>query len=81
MQSMIPTHRQMVANMLSTMNDEMRRMNMPANAQWTATVDSLRQDLIRMPEMSAAELVTIMPAHRARMMRLMQMHRTMTGKG
>ncbi|MGH7714154.1 MAG: hypothetical protein ACREOG_22935 [Gemmatimonadaceae bacterium] len=81
MQSMLAMHRQMAANMISTMNDEMRRMNMSANASWTATADSVRQDLIRMPEMSASELAAFMPAHRARMMRIMQMHRSMMGKG
>ena len=79
-QEMLPMHRQMAANMLSQMSSEMRSMNMAANAAWTATADSLRQDLIRMPEMSAQELKAMMPAHHGRMMRLMQMHRDMSGK-
>ena len=76
---MLPAHRQMVANMLSRMNQEMRSMNMAADRGWTATVDSLRQDLVRMPEMSSTELREMMPAHHARMTRLMQMHRDMMG--
>lgn len=80
MKEMLPMHRQMVANMLSQMSSEMRSMNMAANAAWTATADSLRQDLTRMPEMSGQELKAMMPAHHARMMRLMQMHRDMMGK-
>ena len=80
MKEMLPMHRQMVANMLSRMNSEMRNMNMPADAQWNATVDSLRQDLVRMPEMGTRELEAMMSAHHARMMRLMQMHRDMMGR-
>jgi hypothetical protein len=77
MQAMLPMHRQMVANMLAQMNREMRDMGMSADAQWNATVDSLRSDLTRMPEMSSEELQALMPAHQDRMMRLMAMHRTM----
>lgn len=78
--AMLPMHRQMVANMLSRMNSEMRSMNMPADQAWSATVDSLRQDLVRMPGMSGSELKAIMPAHHARLTRLMQMHRDMMGR-
>ena len=74
MKAMLPMHRQMAANMLAQMNTQMRTMNMPANAAWTATIDSVRQDLVRLPEQSAQQLKDAMPAHHARMMRLMQMH-------
>ena len=77
MQAMLPMHRQMVANMLSRMNGEMRQMNMAGDAAWTATADSLRQDLVRMPELSGQELRDLMPAHHTRMTRLMQMHERM----
>ena len=75
--AMMPMHRQMAANMLAQMNREMRDMGMTADAAWNATVDSLRHDLTGMPEMNAGELQAMMPRHRARMMRLMEMHRTM----
>lgn len=77
MKEMLPMHRQMAANMLSQMNSEMRSMNMAANTTWTATVDSVRQDLIRLPEMSSQELSAAMPGHHARLKRLMEMHRDM----
>lgn len=80
MKAMLPMHRQMVANMLSRMNADMRSMNMTANQAWNETADSLRADLVRMPEMSAQELKTMMPDHRARMTRLMQMHRDMMAR-
>jgi hypothetical protein len=54
----------------------MKRMNMSGDPAWNATVDSLRQDLKHMPEMSGQELKRLMPAHHARLMRLMDMHPT-----
>ena len=79
LKAMLPMHRQMAANMIAQMNREMRDMNMAADAGWTATVDSLRQDLVRMPEMAGAELQSFMPAHQARLERLVQTHRAMMG--
>jgi D-mannonate dehydratase len=80
LKAMLPMHRQMAANMIAQMNREMRDMNMTADAGWTATVDSLRQDLVRMPEMDAEELGSYMPAHQGRLNRLMEMHGEMMRK-
>jgi hypothetical protein len=79
MKAMVPAHRQMVANMLSQLNAEMRKTNMAGDAKWTALTDSVRQDLKRMPDMSGAELQSFMPKHGARVMRLMDMHHSMMG--
>lgn len=76
----VPMHRRMTATLISRMNREMREMGMTADAEWTATVDSLRRDLTAMPEMTAAELEEAMPGHRARVERLMEMHRDMTSR-
>ena len=65
----LPAHRQLVANMIAEMNREMRDMRMQADAPWTATVDSLRQDLTRMPDLGGGELAAVMPAHRVRVER------------
>lgn len=78
MKAMMPAHRQMVANALGEMTAEMRKMNMSGDAVWTATVDSVRQDLARMPELNGKEMTAAMPAHHARMMRLMAMHQAMS---
>jgi hypothetical protein len=80
MAATFPTHRQMVANMLSQMAAEMRSMNTPADAAWTATIDSVRQDLIRLPVMTKAELKQAMPAHLARVSRVMQIQKDMMAK-
>lgn len=77
MMAMMPEHRQMVGNMLSQTNREMQDMNMPGDTAWNATVDSLRDDLTRMPEMSPEELQQFMPGHEERVMRLMKMHQEM----
>lgn len=74
---MMDMHRQMTANMIARFNREMSRMSMPGDAGWSATVDSLRQDLARMPELGPAEMQLMMPGHHARVMRLMAMHRSM----
>lgn len=80
MAAMLPMHRQMAANMLSRMSAEMRSMNMPADPAWTATTDSIRQDLARLPELSKEQLKQALPAHHARLMKLMQMHKDMMAK-
>ena len=80
MAAMLPIHRQMVGNMLAQMSSDMRSMNMPADAAWTALTDSVRQDLIRLPDMSKTELKQTLTAHLARVTRLMQMHKDMMAK-
>lgn len=76
-QSNLSRHRQMVANMVSQMNREMREMNMPADEEWSSVVEGVREDLRRLPEMTAAELEAVLPEHRARVLRLLDMHREM----
>jgi len=73
----MPAHRQMVANMLAQMNREMAAMNMGADANWSATVDSVRNDLTTMRTMSAAGIAALIPAHVSRVRRLMAMHASM----
>ena len=77
LKAILPTHRQMVANMMATMNTEMREMHMPGDAAWQATVDSLRSDLIHLPTMNTAEIQAFMSAHAQRVTHLMQMHHDM----
>ena len=77
MNAMMPMHRQMAANMLAQMSREMQSMNTTGDSSWTATADSVRADLTRMPEMTPAELQAMMPGHHSRMMRLMDAHQAM----
>jgi hypothetical protein len=75
----LPWCRHTVANMLSQMSSEMRSMHMASDARWSATIDSIRHDLVHLPETKGAELKRMMPAHDARVIRLMDMHREMMG--
>ena len=77
MQAMLPVHRQRVGNMLAQMGADMRSMNMPGDASWNALVDSVRADVIRMPELSGAELQASMPDHLGRVTRLLEAHGAM----
>ena len=77
---MVPQHRQMLGNMMAQMDREMQAMNMGADSQWSALADSLRNDLTRMPQMSAAEMEQFMAGHRGRVARLMEKHRSMMGR-
>lgn len=75
--AMLPMHRQMVGNMLAKMNREMNEMKMSGDAAWDATVDSLRSDLTRMPQMNGAQLHEFMPQHQERVSRIINMHGAM----
>lgn len=78
---MLPEHQQLVATMLTQMTDEMRARNVPADARETALVDSVRQDVARLPELNTSQLAAVMPAHRQRLLRLIARYRTMMGSG
>jgi hypothetical protein len=77
MKAMLPMHRQMVANLVAQVDREMRDMNMTGDAAWNAMLDSLRQDLRVMPELSAQALRDMIPAHSSRVTRVIEMHRSM----
>src|SRR5437588_4499268 len=74
LRAMLPIHRQMMGNMIAQMNSDMRGMKMMADARWMALMDSVRQDLVRMPDMNAQQLKSFMPAHRRRVVLLLQLH-------
>ena len=80
MAAMIPMHRQMVGDMLAQMTSESQAMNLPPNAAWNALADSVRQDLVRLPEMSKNEVKQAMPADCARVTRLIRMHQGMMAR-
>ena len=66
---MIPQHQQMVATLLTELS-----ASAPNNPGFTATADSIRQDLSRMSNMPANELDQLMDPHAERINRLMQMY-------
>lgn len=77
LRSMMPMHREMLGNMLSRFDRDMRQMSMSPDASWNALADSLRQDNARLADMSGTQLSTFMLQHRARVTRMIALHRTM----
>lgn len=77
LKAMLPQHRQMAGNTIAKFNQDMASMNMKPDTSWNALVDSLRYDLTSMPNKSSNDLKSMMPAHMARMQRLVQMHKGM----
>lgn len=80
MKAMLPMHRQMLGSMLAQFDRDMSGMNMGSDNSWKALTDSVRQDNTRLANLSASELRTFMPAHHARVTKLIDMHHSMMGK-
>ena len=77
LKALLPGHRRAAANMIASFNREMRDMNMAPDAAWSSVTDSLRTDLRTLPDLPGSELQARIPAHEARLKRLIQMHQTM----
>ena len=77
--AMIPAHRQMAVHFLDEMDHEVRDRTPAPDSGWVATLYSARADLETFGSGSAAELKARMDAHGARMLRLAEMHRRITG--
>jgi hypothetical protein len=73
----VPGHRAAAAALLSEMNREMAAMQMQGDSRWSAIADSVRQDLIMLPETKGGALSALVAAHKTRMLRMMQMHEDM----
>ena len=68
----LQSHRQLVTAMLVNMSSHMERMGIAPSPAFTITADSVRGDLDRFDTMSADEVRRAMPAHEARLSRLLQ---------
>lgn len=82
--AMLPLHRQMFSGMMGHMEGmggHMRGMPMMhGDTAWTALMDSLHQDMLRLSDVSAMsdeEVERWMAAHRARAMRMLEMYPAM----
>jgi hypothetical protein len=76
----LPAHSQVASDMLSMMSADVQAMHVSPNTSWSATTDSIRQDLSHMTGLTGAQMKAAMPAYHARMTRLMDMHRQMMAK-
>jgi hypothetical protein len=73
---MVPAHRQRLEALISQMDAD---VGARATDAWTATRDSLRQDLSRMQGLGAAQLQSMMDGHARRVRRAMEMHGEIAG--
>jgi hypothetical protein len=69
-ESLVPRHVQLVTHTLVLLELNRRKAGAPADPAWTATADSVRADLKAMPTLSPAALTAMLPAHVARVQRL-----------
>ena len=71
-------HREMVDAMLPQMTREMMQMKLPANPRWHVLMDSVHHDLDDMRGVTGVALDSAVAAHRARLIRLMDLHDSVT---
>ncbi len=80
LEAAFPANRQAAGEMLSRMGADVQGMHMSPSASWSATTDSIRQDLSHMAGLTGAQMKAAMPAYHGRMTRLMDMHRQMMAR-
>jgi hypothetical protein len=69
-ESLVPRHVQLVTHTLVLLELTREKAGTPADPAWTATADSVKADLKAMPTLSPAALTALLPAHVARIQRL-----------
>ena len=77
MSQMMARHERMMSQMMDQMGGEMRHMKMPESKQWSALIDSVKQDLTELPGLKGQALSARMRMHAERVQRLMKAHEQM----
>lgn len=67
---MLPAHEELVSEFLTRNDAKMRAMHVKIDPDWLSIIDSVRNDLARMPNMSSAQLHAFFPEHARRVMRI-----------
>ncbi|HEY7894030.1 MAG TPA: hypothetical protein VIC24_03950 [Gemmatimonadaceae bacterium] len=67
---MLPAHETLVSEFLSRNDAKMRAMHVKIDPDWLTVIDSVRNDLARMPNMSSTQLHAFFPEHARRVMRI-----------
>lgn len=67
---MLPAHEELVSEFLTRNDAKMRAMHVKIDPDWLSVIDSVRNDLARMPNMSSAQLHAFFPEHARRVMRI-----------
>ena len=68
---MLPAHEQLVSDFLTRNDAKMRAMHVKIDPDWLTIIDSVRNDLARMPNMSSEQLHAFFPEHARRVMRIL----------
>ena len=63
-------HISAVNGMLSRFEDKVRAMHVTMDPDWVAVIDSVKNDVARMPDMPAEQLHDFLPEHNQRVMRI-----------
>lgn len=69
-ESLVPRHVQLVTHTLVLLQINRQKAGIADDPSWTATTDSVRADLRSMPSLSPTALTALLPAHVARVQRL-----------
>ena len=77
MSGMMATHERMMSQMMDQMGSEMRQMKMSETPEWSALMDSVKQDLAELSSLKGKALSARMRAHADRVQRLMRAHEQM----
>ena len=72
-QAQLPEHVSAATRLVNRLDDDMLHMNKADVPEWRTLVDSLRRDLIRLPQLTTSDLPSYMTQHRARLTRLMEL--------
>jgi len=67
---MLPAHEALLSEFLTRNDAKMRAMHEQIDPDWLTVIDSVRNDLARMPNMSSAQLHAFFPEHARRVMRI-----------
>lgn len=67
---MLPAHEELVSEFLTRNDAKMRAMHVKIDPDWLTVIDSVRNDLARMPNMSSTQLHAFFPEHARRVMRI-----------
>lgn len=67
---MLSAHEELVSEFLTRNDAKMRAMHVKIDPDWLAIIDSVRDDLARMPNMSSKQLHAFFPEHARRVMRI-----------
>ena len=67
---MLSAHEELVSEFLTRNDAKMRAMHVKIDPDWLTVIDSVRNDLARMPNMSSTQLHAFFPEHARRVMRI-----------